>query len=272
MPTDTTKANFAGAFERFKTKREPGDVLPDAFTKLYAKPSRISQVDVAAPYKFWRKGTGAPIGSALAAAGIAGAGAYYAAPWLAKKLRDKVPDKMSPKMTDAEIKKMRNRMALLAALGVGGLSVATHFDSRNPVGSMTNWNYGVPKEHSDKHSDERHPLLKRAMLSDWSNAGVMAQDAIPLDHAKELIANDRYLTSGQKAAIGTIFDNTPDTKGDVSMTDITTGAIRSGLGFAGGAVAGYALGKLFSLPASITRAASLSGGLANALRVSGLIS
>jgi hypothetical protein len=137
------------------------------------------------------------------------------------------------------------------------MSVATHFDKRNPVGSMTNWNYGIPK---------------KAMLADFTNQDVMAQDIIPLDHAKEIVANDKYLTSGQKAAIGTIFDNTPDQKGNASMADLTAGAVRAGLGFAGGAVAGYALGKLFSLPASVTRAASITGGLANAFRVSGLIS
>jgi len=242
--------------------RDPLDELfgspkpESSYDKLRREPSWLAQQDAAAPYKWWRKGTLAPIGSALAAAGIAGAGAYYAAPWIARKLRDKLPEKFSPKMTDEEIKKMRNRMALLAALGVGGLSVATHFDTRAPVGSMVDWNY----------------IPKKAGFADFSNAAVMAQDMIPLDHAKEIVANDRFLTSGQKAAIGTIFDNTPDKTGDVSMTDITAGAIRAGLGFAGGAIAGYALGKIFALPASVTRAASITGGLANALRTSGLIS
>ena len=234
-----------------------GDREPEsARDKLNRDPSWLSQRDAAAPYKWWRKGTMAPIGSALAAAGIAGVGAYYAAPWIARKLKDKLPKKVNPEMTEEEILKMRNRMALLAALGVGGLSVATHFDKRAPVGSMTNWNY----------------IPKKAMLADFSNAAVMAQDMIPLDHAKEIVANDRFLTSGQKAAIGTIFDSTPDKTGDVSMADITSGAVRAGLGFAGGAIAGYALGKIFALPASVTRAASITGGLANALRTSGLIS
>jgi hypothetical protein len=237
-----------------------------------AKSSWLASRSVATPFKAWRKGTVAPIGSAVALAALAGAGAYYGAPYAAKKIRSAVPDKFKPDMSDEEIRKMRNRMAILAALGVGGLSVATNLDMRNPLGSMTNWNYGIPKEHSDKYTEERHPLIKNAMLGDWSNPGVMSQDLIPLDHARELVANDKYLTSGQKAAIGTIFDNTPDKRGDVSMADLTSGAIRSGLGFAGGAITGYALGKIFALPASITRAASLTGGLAGALRSSGLIS
>lgn len=238
-----------------------------------AKSSWLARQSVGAPFKAWRKGTVAPIGSAVALAALAGGGAYLAAPWAAKKIRSAVPDKFKPEMSEEEIRKMRNRMALLAALGVGGLSVATNLDMRNPWGSMTNWNYGIKKAPaSDKYGYERHPLLKQAMLGDWANPGVMSQDLIPLDHAKEIVANDKYLTSGQKAAIGTIFDNTPDRKGAVSMADLTSGAIRSGLGFAGGAVTGYALGKIFALPASITRAASLTGGLAGALRSSGLIS
>ncbi len=236
-----------------------------------AKSSWLARQSVATPFKAWRKGTVAPVGSAVALAALAGVGAYYGAPWAAKKIRSAVPDKFKPDMSEEEISKMRNRMALLAALGVGGLSIATNLDMRNPVGSMTDWNYGIPKEHSDKYTEERHPLIKNAMLSDWSNPGVMSQELIPLDHAKEIVANDKYLTSGQKAAIGTIFDNTPGSK-DVSMADITSGAIRSGLGFVGGAVTGYALGRIFALPASITRAASLTGGLAGALRSSGLIS
>lgn len=238
-----------------------------------AKSPAWMRMKVSTPFKAYRKATVAPVGSAVALAALAGVGAYYGAPWVAKKVRENVPDKFKPEMSDEEITKMRNRMALLAALGVGGLSVATNLDTRNPWGSMTDWNYGIKKAPaSDKYGYERHPLLKQAMLSDWSNQAVMAQDIIPLDHAKEIVANDKYLTSGQKAAIGTIFDNTPDRTGDVSMADITHGAIRSGLGFAGGAVAGYALGKIFALPASITRAASVTGGLAGALRSSGLIS
>jgi hypothetical protein len=238
-----------------------------------AKSSWLARRRIDAPFNVWRKATIAPVGSAIALAALAGTGAYYGAPWVANKIREKVPDKFKPDMSEEEIKKMRNRMALLAALGVGGLSVATNLDTRNPWGSMTNWNYGIKKAPaSDKYGYERHPLLKQAMLGDWANQAIMSQDLIPLDHAKEIVNNDKYLTSGQKAAIGTIFDNTPDRRGDVSMADITHGAIRSGLGFAGGAVAGYALGKIFALPASVTRAASLTGGLAGALRSSGLIS
>lgn len=247
--------------------KSPGSRDPFAFfnktkkrgvlDRLNDKQSWLAQQDPAAPYKFWRKGTGSPLGSAAASALIAGYGAYKLSPWLLKKFNEKLPASMQEDLTDDQIKKNRSRMAILAALGVGGLSVATHLDTRNPVGSMTDWNYRIPKQ---------------AMLSSFTNQDVMLQDVIPLDHAKEIISNDKFLTSGQKAAIGTIFDHTPDKKGAASMADLTSGAVRAGLGFAGGAVAGYALGKLFALPPHVTRMASVTGGLANALRTSGLIS
>lgn len=269
--TEVEASKPAGSFDKFTSLFGGKDEYP--YDKLRkAKSSWLARRSVSTPFKMWRKGTVAPVGSAVALAALAGVGAYYGAPWAAKKIRANLPDKFKPDMSEEEIRKMRNRMALLAALGVGGLSVATNLDMRNPVGSMTNWNYGIPKEHSDKHDEEQNPLLKQAMLGGFSNQDVMMQDLIPLDHAKEIVANDKYLTSGQKAAIGTIFDNTLDKKGDVSMADLTSGAIRSGLGFAGGALTGYALGKIFALPASVTRAASLTGGLAGALRSSGLIS
>jgi len=257
----------------FKRKKKPKktSVLEEAFK---GKPNFLSRMDVGAPYKAWRTATIAPIGSALAAAGLAGAGAYFAAPWIAKKIRARMknlPEAAQMEMTDEEIDKMKRRMALLAALGVGGLSLATNFNPKYPVGSLFKWNYvpkgGIRKENSDKGLGK-----EASMLGPTSNAAVMQMDMIPLDHAKEIIANDKFLTSDQKAAIGTIFDKSPDQGGGASMADITTGAVRAGLGFAGGAIAGYALGKIFALPKSVTRVASVTGGLANALRTSGLIS
>jgi len=243
------------------------------------KPSRFSQVKMSTPYNYWKKATVNPIGSAAAAASIAGLATYFGAPWLLRKLHDRLPEQMRPDMSEEELQKTRRRLALLAFLGFGASSVLTHYDKRSPWASMTNWNYG-PKGSAVKLQQDLASggmfkpaaLRKTAMFADFSNPAVMAQDIIPMDHAKEIVANDRYLTSGQKAAITTIFDNTPDKDGIASMTDLTSGAIRAGLGFAGGAVAGYALGKLFALPPSITRAASITGGLANALRASGLIS
>lgn len=225
-----------------------------AASKFNTEPSWLSKQDVAAPYKLWRKATGSPLGSAAASALIGGYGAYKLAPWLLQRFNAKLPASLREDLTPEQVQKNRRRMALLTALGLGGLSLATHFDSRNPVGSLTNWEYGVKKQAS------------------FNTETGMMQDVIPLNHAKEIVANDRYLTSGQKAAIGTIFDNTPDQSGNASMADITAGAVRAGLGFAGGAVAGYALGKLFALPPHITRMASVTGGLASALRTSGLIS
>lgn len=239
----------------------------------------ISNADVAAPYKFWKKMTGNPMGSAVAATALAGGAAYLGAPLVAKmfgKFNKHLPKGMQGENIDPDqVAAFRKRLTWIAALGAGGLSVMNNINMDKPWKSMTDWNYGDHKKTASEPDeyDKEQIIRKMASFGFNSNPAVLAMDIIPLDHAKELVANDKYLTSGQKAAIGTIFDRTSsDTgSGKTSMADITAGAMRAGLGFAGGAIAGYALGKIFALPASMTRAASVTGGLANALRSSGLI-
>lgn len=235
-------------------KRQEFDI-----TKDYGKHGNfMSRASWTKPYKMWKNVTVNPAGSAVASAALAGGAAYMAAPLISKLMKRMTPG--GGAVGPQEQAEFRKRLAILAALGFGGLSVASNLDTKHPGRSMMKWNY-MPKKASWAGADV-------------SNAAVMGMDIIPLDHAKEVVANDKFLSSGQKAAIGAIFDNTSqDTgTGNTSMADLTSGAVRAGLGFAGGAVAGYALGKLFALPTPVTRAASITGGLANALRTSGLIS
>lgn len=250
----------------------------------------ISNADIGAPYKFWKKMTVNPIGSAAAATALAGGAAYFGAPMIAKligKFNKSLPQNWQGDLQDKDINEFRKRLTLIAALGAGGLSVMSNINFDKPWKSMTNWDYG--KKPAGKSSTPSGGLQAKGSEADEfskdeiirkmasygfnANPAVMAMDIIPLDHAKEIVANDKYLTSDQKAAIGTIFDRTSkDTStGNTSMADITAGAVRAGLGFAGGAIAGYALGKIFALPTGVTRVASVTGGLANALRASGLI-
>lgn len=249
----------------------------------------VSNADIAGPYKFWKKMTVNPMGSAVAATALAGGAAYLGAPLAAKligKFNKSLPQGWQQDIQDEEIDAFRKRLTWIAALGAGGLSVLSNVNFDKPWKSMTSWDYAKPSGKSstpggglqakgseiDEFSKDEI-IRKMASFGFNSNPAVMAMDIIPLDHAKEIVANDKYLTSDQKAAIGTIFDRTSSDRqtGNTSMADITAGAVRAGLGFAGGAIAGYALGKIFALPASVTRVASYTGGLANALRSSGLI-
>jgi hypothetical protein len=257
---------------------------PDTTTsssKLTNAGNVVSNASWATPYKFWKKMTFNPLGSALATTALAGGTAYMAAPLVAKlfgRLNNQLPGQLRRDVQDQDIEKFRRRLTWMAALGAGGLSVLSNLDTRKPWKSMTNWDY-MNKNASEKEEPDYENITKEEVLHKLAGWGmpvdqnILAMDYIPLDHAKEIVANDKFLTSDQKAAIGTIFDKTgSDTEtGNTSMADLTAGAVRAGLGFAGGAIAGYALGKIFSLPASVTRAASVTGGLANALRSSGLI-
>lgn len=254
------------------------------------KGNLVSNADPFKPYKFWKTMTVNPAGSALAATALAGGAAYLTAPHIAKllgKFNKHLPQSwqgadLQTQDTDA----FRKRLTWMAALGAGGLSVLSNINTDKPWKSMMDWNYGkkapgktstpsggLQSKNAEPELSKEQIIHKMASLGLSSNPAVLAMDIIPLDHAKEIVSNDKYLSSSQKAAISTIFDRTSsDTQsGNTSMADLTAGALRAGLGFAGGAIAGYALGKIFSLPTGVTRVASVTGGLANALRASGLI-
>jgi hypothetical protein len=98
-------------------------------------------------------------------------------------------------------------------------------------------------------------------------------DRIPLDHTREVLQNDPFLSMDQKGQALAIIDNTGyNTKtGKASASDLAAGAIRAGFGLAGGAVAGYVLGSLFALPTAVTRSLSLAGGVAGALINTGVV-
>ena len=98
-------------------------------------------------------------------------------------------------------------------------------------------------------------------------------DRIPVNHARELLQNDPFLSMDQKGQVLAIIDNAGyNTRtGKASTTDLAAGAIRAGFGLVGGAVAGYVLGSLFALPTAVTRTLSLAGGIAGALVNTGVI-
>jgi len=98
-------------------------------------------------------------------------------------------------------------------------------------------------------------------------------DRIPVNHAREVLQNDPFLSTDQKGQVLAIIDNAGynNKTGKASTTDLAAGAIRAGFGLAGGAVAGYVLGNLFAMPTAVTRALSLAGGVAGALLNTGVV-
>ena len=96
---------------------------------------------------------------------------------------------------------------------------------------------------------------------------------VPLSHAEELIETDPYLNNRQKGVILNIFDHTDQggRSGLVSAGDLASAAVRAGLGYGGGAIAGLVLGSLFSLPTRVTQKLSQIGGIANAIVNTGIV-
>ena len=112
-------------------------------------------------------------------------------------------------------------------------------------------------------------MRKRASDSD----ALLTADTIPLYHSRELVYGDPYMTTEQKGRVDSIFTHAAPRadNGRVSYGDLAGGAIRAGFGLAGGLAAGLVLGNLFSLPTAVTRALSITGGIAGTLKNTGVI-
>ena len=97
----------------------------------------------------WRSATLAPIGSAAAWAALTGLSAYYAAPWLLKKMYNStahlLPDAARRDWEESMQPENLNTTARSAALGVGGaaalLSLAHNWNPDYPTRSLFKWNY-----------------------------------------------------------------------------------------------------------------------------------
>jgi len=268
-PTTTTKAQPKGSGSPTVTElqrdNDPTDEGLD-YDEVMQK-RKGNMLSNAQPGKFvqaWNKATFNPLGSALVFGTGLGLGGYYGGPAVLRGVYNRIRPSL-PANVQADIDKdmaenmpnIRKKLAIaLAGLGTAG-SIWTNVDLKEPVKSLTNWNYGKG-------------VQKKASMQSFN--ATMFMDTVPLDHASELVQRDKYLSSTQKAQLQQIFGHTvQDDRGNTSMADLTAGAIRAGLGGVSGAVAGYALGSIFSLPKAVTRAMSVSGALAGAIVNAGAV-
>jgi hypothetical protein len=118
----------------------------------------------------WRKGTINPIGSALVAAGLTAIPAYYAAPWLGKKMiQTVVPEKYRQEaMEDFENpenqKNLRWKAAGVAAAltGLGHLGMSYN-PGRKGINSLTSW---YPGEAERKELEMEKPAMETLMAKE----------------------------------------------------------------------------------------------------------
>jgi hypothetical protein len=117
------------------------------------------------------------------------------------------------------------------------------------------------------------PQPGHSMSGDTELDPSMLLQTIPLMHARELVFRDPFMTYRQKGQAGAIFNNAGynTATGKTSMSDLAAGAIKVTGSLGTGVLAGYVLGKLFSLPDPVTRALSITGGIANTLISTGVV-
>ena len=118
-----------------------------------------------------------------------------------------------------------------------------------------------------------HSLKKKAA---W-NAGDMnalndTNANIPVHSSLNLLYSDQHLTGPEKIkAAAPFIAAEPDKSGLVSTSDLVMGAVRAGFGYFGGKALGSTLGAIMGAPTQVKDALSYSGGLAMALKNTGVI-
>jgi hypothetical protein len=112
------------------------------------RPGRLSEIPVGKFPEWWRKGTVNPIGSMLVGGALAALPTYFAAPWIAKKLYQKVGPTLSPQARREWEEELRTngrasqiRLALAAASLPAAFTLLNNWNRSKPVASLTRWNY-----------------------------------------------------------------------------------------------------------------------------------
>jgi hypothetical protein len=181
-------------------------------------------------------------GAALTGGLLAGAG-YLASPYLAR-LVNATPFGDRRPLTPEEERKIRRRSALIGGLLGAGL-----------------W---LP------------PMIKHGPLTKLSS--VKRSEYVPFSQSRDLIVQDPFLSSDQKATLTNVLFRASDSanlsggygtrRGLLSIDDVADGAVGAGLGWGSGRL----LGGLLALPSRTKRKLSLTGGLAGLLLGTGVIS
>ena len=122
-----------------KTEFKPG--VPNT-------PGMFSNIPVGKFPGWWRKGTVNPIGSMLAGAAMVGVPTYFAAPYIARKMYEKIGPTLSPEARAEWAEELRTkgpqtqlRLALAAGMLPAAFTLLNNWNSKYPVKSLTRWNY-----------------------------------------------------------------------------------------------------------------------------------
>lgn len=206
------------------------------------------------------------LGAALTAAPLAAAG-YAFGPSLNRMLTSGlsrvVPGSSphDPYTSQAEIDSTRNRMALAgAALGVAPWAIPMYDAYKK--GDL----FGHYGKSASVEEDSMGDMIKRA--------GGYVDSAF----AKAVLEEDDHLTPEDTTFTKNIFEEAerraPSSgrlQNLVTTEQLTRGAVGAGMGYAAASVAGPMLGGIFGMPRGTVNTLKTTGGLAGALKGSGII-
>jgi hypothetical protein len=262
------------------------------------KESNIGDWNVMAPFKFWKKITGNPVGSALATGALSAGAGYLASPFLMNQFAKLIAmnPAMSPEAKAQMFEKLKTddsyrwKIALSMGLLGGGASVAHNLNPKLKGWGMLDWDAQKTDEakESDKYYKSKYDFNenfsepdtfgkesshKKVAFNPKDANPLINHPTIPFKYSTELIWNDPYLDDNTKAKANAVFAqaNPGKDSGLISTGDLVQGAVRAGLGYVGGAVVGGTLGKLFSLPQPMTQALSIGGGIALGIKNTGIL-
>jgi hypothetical protein len=111
-------------------------------------PGLLSNIPIGKFPEWWRKATVNPIGSMLASGALVGVPTYFAAPWIARKMYEKISPTLSPEARAEWAEELRTkgrstqwRLALASASLPMALTLLQHWNPKDPAKSLTRWNY-----------------------------------------------------------------------------------------------------------------------------------
>lgn len=178
----------------------------------------------------------------------------------------------------------------LAGGAIGAsIAAAPHFDPASPLESLTDRDYWAnnPKRRRARELSLQkrldrvwyrsglgpaastllvpRPLSKEAAISDFRD------ETVPVRASVDLINRDEFLRPYEKIRVGGILEGAEGGSGMVSRQDLWQSAVRTGAEFVPAYLFGQGVGKILSLPPVVTDRLSVVGGLANAIRTTGVI-
>ncbi len=154
--------------------------------------------------------------------------------------------------------------AMFAALAAGRV-LAAHGDPDREVPSFTR-----PRQFQDIGGAGEYGLFKRSSLGSGLDTEYRSFN-IPKAEAMTYLLTDRHLNRDERRISGALVADADEVRERTSGEALTRKAVEAGSGFIPAYVFGRITGRVFGLPRPLRHRAAMAGGLAGAVKSSGII-